>query len=301
MPAGEKPVSPKILREISSSVPGSLEALRRLPRPQLLALARRQGLRGRSRLNKEALVLALAASLRIPPAETAIPPTPALLDREDFPFPEAYGKDRLVLLPIDPYWVHAYWELPTSRASDSPGGSGETGDDARYTLRVYDVSHIHFDGTNAHGFFDIAISREAGNWYINLSSPGKSLCAELGLVRPDGSFSPLVRSNVIQTPPDWSSSSTSTGERWIRVEWRREDDLPQQDHSSANGPASRSRESMRAEEYRRFLKGTHRVKILQPDEPASPGPAEPPVADAGGLYDPGLSSSHLVRKPESFD
>jgi hypothetical protein len=58
---------------------------------------------------------------------------------------------------------------------------------------------------------------------------------------------------------------------------------------------------MRVEEYRRFLKGTHRVKILQPDEPAPPGLAQPPVADAGGVYDPGLSSSHLVRNPEGFD
>jgi hypothetical protein len=42
------------------------------------------------------------------------------------------------------------------------------------------------------------------------------------------------------------------------------------------------------------------VKILQPEEPAPPGPVEPPVADAGSLLDLGLSSSHLVRKPESF-
>ncbi|HSB80420.1 MAG TPA: DUF4912 domain-containing protein [Candidatus Methylomirabilis sp.] len=296
--AGGKPALPNILRDVSPPVPQSLEALRRLSRRQLLALARRQGLRGRSRLKKEELLLALGAALGILSAEPAVPPAPARLDREDLPLPDAYGKDRLVLLPIDPYWVHAYWELSAPRVSDSPRGSGEAGD-ARYILRVYDVTFIQFDGTNARGFFDIEISRTAGNWYINLWSPGKSLCAEVGLGRPDGSFSPLVRSNVIQTPP--TSSSPRTEERWIRVEWRQEADVPRQDHSAVGVPGPRPREPLRAEEYRHFLEGTHRVKILQPDEQPPLGPAGPPVDEAGSHFESGLSSPRLVRLPKRTD
>lgn len=294
--ATKKQSSSKASREISPPAPESLEALRRLPHAQLLALARSTGLKGRSRLNKEGLVVALGATLGIPSVEEAIPPSPAPRDGEDVPLPESYGTDRLVLLPIDPYWVHAYWEL----AAPEPVGRDEVaGDDSHRILRMYDVTFIAFDGTNAHGFFDIQISGEARNWYINLWSPGKSLCAELGLVRPDGSFTPLVRSNVIQTPQAWSS--TNTGERWVRVEWRQEDDLPRQDPSSDGGPASRWRDTLRAKEYRRFLQGTHRVKILHPDEPPPPGPAEPPVADTDEVFDLGLSSLHWTKKPVGTD
>jgi hypothetical protein len=294
--AAKKQLSSKAIGEISPAVPESLEALRRLPRARLVALARSTGLKGRSRLNKEELVLALGATLGIASAEKAIPQSPAPRDPEDLPLPEIYGMDRLVLLPIDPYWVHAYWEL----AAPQPLVRGEAaGDDSHCILRVYDVTSIYFDGTNAHGFFDIQISGEARNWYINLWSPGRTLCAELGLVRPDGSFTPLVRSNVIQTPPAWSS--TSIGERWVRVEWRREDDLPLQAPFSDGGPAFRWRDSLRAEEYRRFLRGTHWVKILQPDEPPPPGLVRQPAEDAPSLFDPGLSSSHLIRTPGSVD
>src|SRR2546428_8916486 len=40
----------------------------------------------------------------------------ALVDREPGDLPRAYGRDRLVLLVRDPWWLFAYWELtPTSR------------------------------------------------------------------------------------------------------------------------------------------------------------------------------------------
>src|SRR5262245_60048707 len=46
-------------------------------------------------------------------------PVPAgepVVDREHGSLPRGYGHDRIVALPRDPWWVHAYWEIsPTSR------------------------------------------------------------------------------------------------------------------------------------------------------------------------------------------
>jgi hypothetical protein len=135
-----------------------------------------------------------------------------------------------VLLTIDPYWVHAYWEMASHGAPKHPEGLAEERGQARPVLRVYDVTYIDFDGTNSHASFDIEITPQARNWYINLWSPRKSLCAELGTIQPDGTFSPWIRSNIVHTPPAWASPHTE--ERWMRVSWNQEGQAVREDFGS---------------------------------------------------------------------
>src|SRR3989442_9314602 len=71
---------------------------------------------------------------------------------------------------------------------------------ARAVLRFYDISLIHFDGTNAHHTFDIDIGLEARNWYVHLWTAEKSYCADLGFVARAGRFHAITRSNVVHTP-----------------------------------------------------------------------------------------------------
>ena len=195
----------------------SREALRRLTRQQLVTLARSEGLTGLSRLRKVDLVRALSVDREHASAGTPSAPSPGILDWGHVPLPGGYKEDRLVLLTIDPYWVHAYWELAAHSAPEHPEGITEERGKVRPVLRVYDVTYIDFDGTNAHGFFDIEITPQARKWYINLWSPTNSLCAELGTIQPDGTFSPWIRSNIVHTPPAWASPHTE--ERWMRVSW----------------------------------------------------------------------------------
>jgi len=208
-------VSQQTPRQGPPSFPVSLHALARLRRQDLLILAQREGLRGRSRLSKKDLAQALKTLLKRRTRQTEGPPLPSFPDRENAPLPETYGKDRLVLMPIDPYWVHAYWEFSSQSAPQSLRGTEMETGEARSILRVYDVTFIEFDGTNAHSSFDIAIKLQARNWYINLGSPDKTLCAELGLLRPDGTFFPQVRSNIIHIPPAWASPIME--ERWVQA------------------------------------------------------------------------------------
>ncbi|TRZ49263.1 DUF4912 domain-containing protein [bacterium] len=127
--------------------------------------------------------------------------------------PSSYGKDKIILQVRDPWWIHAYWEV-TQRTIDRL--KDELKDDfhkAKRLLRVYDVSNIHFNGKNAHRFFDIAISEYANNWYIDTGGPGRSWCVELGLLLPGGRFIMIVRSNVVQTPTE--GPSWITDEEWM--------------------------------------------------------------------------------------
>jgi len=99
-----------------------------------------------------------------------------------YTLPLAYGKTRLVLLPVDPYLIHAYWEV-------APGSFNQA-----------KQSMLRFYGSKPGDSFDVEIDLRARNWYIHLSTPEESLYADLVLKRDDGSLTSVVRSRVIHMP-----------------------------------------------------------------------------------------------------
>ena len=127
--------------------------------------------------------------------------------------PYQYDRDRIVLQVRDPRWVHTYWEI---RSTTFQRLISELRDDfykAKRVLRVYDISNIIFNGSNAHSFFDIETNDYANNWYIDTNGPGRSWCVDYGLRLPDGRFITIIRSNTVHTPlegPSWL-----TDEEWM--------------------------------------------------------------------------------------
>ena len=127
--------------------------------------------------------------------------------------PRDYGDTKLVILPRDPVWFYAYWEISQDAFAGIRKKVGEQRFDAsRWALRIYDVTGVNFDGTNAHRYFDIFIDRNAGNWYINVGEVNRSWCADLGIATPDGEFIVIVRSNVLTMPRQ--GVSPITDEQW---------------------------------------------------------------------------------------
>ena len=127
--------------------------------------------------------------------------------------PSCYDQDRIILQVRDPRWLHSYWEI---RDRTSGGLKSRLGDDfyrAKKVLRVYDVTNIIFDGTNANRFFDIQINDFANSWYVDTDGPGRAWCVDLGLMLADGRFITILRSNVVQTPLDGPSGITD--EEWM--------------------------------------------------------------------------------------
>lgn len=190
-------------------------------RAELLALAKSFGIKGRHRMTKPELIEAIGSHfkksrtaksirMRAEPARKSIPVRPQR-NYADLPF--SYAGTELVLLPVDPFSIFVYWdfspkEWETVRARRHP-----------VVLRVYDVTMIRFNGSNAHSYFDLPVELESQNWYVPLWSAEKSLCADLGWLDPAGKFRTIVRSNVIQTPR--AGVSTYTEERWVEVRWSR--------------------------------------------------------------------------------
>lgn len=127
--------------------------------------------------------------------------TPLKIRKKDFRFPPGYGDNRIVLLVRDPWWVFSYWEIRHDREEEILKKISSSGDSpAKSVLRVYDITDINFNGTNAHSFFDIDLKGLANNWYINVGSPDRSWIVDIGIVTKKGDFYLLARSNTVRTP-----------------------------------------------------------------------------------------------------
>ena len=64
-------------------------------------------------------------------------------------------------------------------------------------LRVYDMTHMDFNGSNANHTWDLDVGFSVKNWYIHVWQDNADYCAELGLVS-GGNFIPLMRSNIVR-------------------------------------------------------------------------------------------------------
>lgn len=130
--------------------------------------------------------------------------------------PEGYGDNRIVLMVRDPEWLFAYWEIRQDAMDSVLNTHGIMAHDAKIVLRVYDVTDIVFDGTNAHKYFDIEVTGGARNWYIHVGEPNRSFCVDIGFLTLKGIFLTLSRSNTVRTPR--VSVSEIVDERWMSIE-----------------------------------------------------------------------------------
>lgn len=116
----------------------------------------------------------------------------------------------MTLLVIDPYLVHAYWDVSPEQAAASIGA----------VLRVHDTT------TDVPGHFDLPVSLAARNWYIHVWNPERSYYAELGVVENGGGFIPLARSNTVETPRAWPVAAPVEVQSVVQVPLLPEPALP---------------------------------------------------------------------------
>ncbi|MCX5749136.1 MAG: DUF4912 domain-containing protein [Candidatus Saganbacteria bacterium] len=137
-----------------------------------------------------------------------------------YELPAGYGDARITLMVRDPYWIHAYWELADWKLEELKSMMGHDNfSRSKKMLRVYDVTDIKFTGVNANKSYDIDVSHDARNWYINPGDPNRSYCVDIGFLDPHGKFFVAARSNVVSTPRD--SMSDVIDEEWLTIDWER--------------------------------------------------------------------------------
>jgi hypothetical protein len=125
------------------------------------------------------------------------------LNMEPIDLPDSYGETRAVLMAIEPYLLHVYWEITSDELEKARHWFDDDRAQSQTILRFYDVTDTVVDHGKAHSFFDVDIDPYSRSRYVHLWSPDKSYFAELGFKTEDGRFFPIVRSNVAKTPCAW--------------------------------------------------------------------------------------------------
>jgi hypothetical protein len=105
--------------------------------------------------------------------------------------PTEYGENNITLMTVDPNKLFTFWEVREDTLAMHEGN---------LNVRVYDVTGVEFDGTNANSYFDIAVSERIGSRYIDVS-PEKEFITDIGIINPKGIFIAIARSNKVSTPP----------------------------------------------------------------------------------------------------
>lgn len=176
---------------------------------QLSALARQEGIAGRSRMRKVDLVAALAKRYGRRSRATS-GRSPARPFQESTELPAAYARTTLVLMEVDPYRIHAYWEVTREDRAAAPNRLGSGTPPVRWLLRFYEVTQP--GAADPGSSFEVSVDLAPGNWYVTVPGSGRSYLAELGPLAADGRFVAACRSNVVHVPrgeasahyrPDW--------------------------------------------------------------------------------------------------
>jgi hypothetical protein len=124
--------------------------------------------------------------------------------------PWDYGRTRITAIARDPHCVFAYWEYPDEALEEARRRLQAPS--AGPVLRIYDTTYRIFDGTNAHGFFDVPVDRSANRYYFHLNRPATTFVVDIGAKEQDR-FATIARSNAAETPRD---SYSPDG----RVDWK---------------------------------------------------------------------------------
>ena len=116
-------------------------------------------------------------------------------------------KERLVLLVRDPYWLHIHWQVAPRSVERAKAAMGHLWHTAKPTLRLFEVNDPGATRNESRLVREIEVHGGVNDWYLDVSDPPTSFCAELGYLGTDGAFHRLARSNSVTTPATRGGSS----------------------------------------------------------------------------------------------
>jgi ABC-type phosphate transport system substrate-binding protein len=126
--------------------------------------------------------------------------------------PEGYGESQIVLIPRDPHWAYAYWDVPQAHREEVRRQGG-----MRLALRLYDVTDVGLNVPNSHSVQQFDCEEFARDWYLPVPVSDRDYCAEIGYLTAEGNWLLLARSLPIRIPPVYPSDWVDDQE--VTVEW----------------------------------------------------------------------------------
>ncbi|MBE9101235.1 DUF4912 domain-containing protein [Vacuolonema iberomarrocanum] len=127
--------------------------------------------------------------------------------------PDGYSQSRILLMPRDPQWAYAYWDVPNEHREEVRRQGGQT-----LALRLYDVTDIaDISEQRPHSLLEYECNELARDWYLRIPVSDRDYIAEIGYLTADGRWLMLARSNAIRIPPVYPSDWYE--ENFINVDW----------------------------------------------------------------------------------
>lgn len=137
--------------------------------------------------------------------------------------PRAYGRDRLVLLVRDPYWLHCYWEISQQTTRQAEAALGLDWATSRRALRLVSVGGSEGTSSAEAAIKDIPLPEESHNWYIDVPRAGGNYQVEIGYKTQGGRFYSMGRSNAVATPK--ADQASQAGQNWTEQDTKSADKL----------------------------------------------------------------------------
>ncbi|GAB4531957.1 MAG: DUF4912 domain-containing protein [Pleurocapsa sp.] len=139
----------------------------------------------------------------------------ASVDRDLGDLPDGYGESRIVLLPRDPQWAYAYWDIPGEHKEELRRQGGQ-----QLALRIYDVTDISIEHQAPHSIQEYLCDEMAREWYLPIPVSDRDYVADIGYRCADGRWLVLARSTSIRVPPVYPSDWIE--DAFITVNWEQD-------------------------------------------------------------------------------
>ncbi|MCK4537485.1 MAG: DUF4912 domain-containing protein [Candidatus Krumholzibacteria bacterium] len=125
---------------------------------------------------------------------------------ESMEIPSGYDRDHIAMMVRDPWWLFSYWEITETTFRKLEKRFGDEWSRCKMILRVFDRT------SDRKTFFDIETGYGQRRWYVNVS-PNRVWQTAIGLMSPDGKFTQIAVSDLIETPRD--SVSDIIDDQWL--------------------------------------------------------------------------------------
>lgn len=129
--------------------------------------------------------------------------------------PGGYGESRVVLMPRDPQWSYAYWDIPNEHKQELRRQGGQ-----QLALRIYDVTDIDINYQAPHSVQEYPCDELAREWYLPMPVSDRDYAVDIGYRCADGRWLVLARSAPVRVPPVYPSDWIE--DQFITVNWEEE-------------------------------------------------------------------------------
>ena len=122
------------------------------------------------------------------------------VDQELGDLPAGYGESRIVLMPRDPQWTYAYWDIANDHKEELRRQGG-----IQLALRIYDVTDINLEYQSPHSIQEYPSDELAREWYLPIPVSDRDYVVDIGYRCADGRWLVLARSTPVHVPPVYPS------------------------------------------------------------------------------------------------